>query len=76
MSRPPITNGALAALATLAVLVVARPAAGQSLHELRKNIGEEIKRVENRFERIMHDAGDRSRGERASTWTSPTKSSE
>ena len=58
MSRRPITNGALVALATLTVLVVARPAAGQSLDELRKNIEDELERVENRLERIVHDAGD------------------
>ena len=58
MSRQPTTNGVLVVLATLAVLVLARPAASQSLDELRKNIKDELKRVENRLERIVHDAGD------------------
>ena len=58
MPRQSITNRVLLVLVTLAVLVVARPAAGQSLEEIRNEIKDELERVENKLERIVHDAGD------------------
>ena len=58
MPRLSIRNGALVASTVLVVLVVARPAAGQSWEKLRNDIKEELERAENRLEKVVHDAGD------------------
>ena len=58
MRSQSVTNGLLVVLGILAVLVVARPAAGQSSAESRNEIKDELERLENTLERIVHDAGD------------------
>ena len=57
MRSQSVTSGVLV-LATLTVLGVAEPAAGQSSEESRNRIKEELQRLEDRLESIVHDAGD------------------